>query len=97
VNVTSSVVRKFVSKGDAEKQLTGAPQKKCKGFPVCRESLSAKSHFEYCAPCRRHDKKWGADDMEISHVEKYYHRAEVQVYRLAKHLPRRLATVRKRA
>jgi hypothetical protein len=93
----TSVIRKFVSKGDAEKQLTGPPQKKCKGFPTCKKTLSAKSHHEDCGDCRRHYRKWTGDDVEISHIENYFHRAEVQVMRLAKVMPRRLATVRKRA
>jgi hypothetical protein len=95
--MNSSVIRKFVSKADAEKQLTGPPQKKCKGFPICLKTLSAKSAFDDCAACRAHYKRWTADDVEVSHIEDYYHRAEVQVMRLAKVKPRRLATVRKRA
>lgn len=93
----TSVVRKLIPKGTAEQKLTGAPTKKCKGWPICKETLSAKSDFDDCAACRRHYKKWSGDDVEVDHVIEYFHRAEKQVYRLNKLIPRRLATVRQRA
>lgn len=96
MNTSSSVIRRLNPRSGV-KVVVGPPQKDCEQFEHCKKTLSAKSKHKKCVGCRRADEHWGDADMDSEHIWTYFHRAELQVFRIGQHLPKRAASVRKRA
>jgi hypothetical protein len=88
----NNVVRKLVLK-NAIPNVEGPPRKHCKGWPICKRTLSARSKFDDCDYCRRADKKWGGDDVDIQHVITWHDRLACCLYRVAKHVPKKVASI----